>query len=89
MTESIRSAAVAAMRLVVRDGHMPRPLQEKATRDFALQSAQRARVKPYARISALQMARPSAGPGCVKQDPTAIYDFSSRSRFPVEMIKPA
>ena len=50
MTASTKCAAVAAMRLLVQDGQTPRPLQEKATRNSAVQSGQRARAKPCARI---------------------------------------
>jgi hypothetical protein len=49
ITESTTCAAVAAMRFVVQDGQTPRPLQEKATRNSAVQSGQRARAKPCAR----------------------------------------
>ena len=34
ITEPTRCAAVAAMRLVVHDGHTPRPLQEKERDDL-------------------------------------------------------
>ena len=50
ITESTRCAAVAAMCFVVQDGQTPRPLQEKATRNSAVQSGQRARAKPCARM---------------------------------------
>ena len=49
-TASTRCAAVATMRLVVHDGQMPRPLQENATRNSAVQSEQRARAKPCANM---------------------------------------